>query len=220
MSSRAGKIVLLVVMCAGLITSASSRHRKSAAKQTQGNFDYYLLSLSWAPNYCAEHPGDNSTECRSGNHKGFVLHGLWPQSNEGEPLMSCQPARPVAGDIVRHMLEYYPSPGLIQHEWEKHGTCSGLSAQEYFAKVEQAFKAVQPPEQFKNLSSDKSIAPKDVDQSFAGSNHAPADAFRISCHAQELVGVEVCMSKDLKIQSCSRSLRECPASSVLMHSLK
>jgi ribonuclease T2 len=131
--------------------------------------------------------------------------------------MSCTPASPVAGEIVRHMLEYYPSRGLIQHEWEKHGTCSGLSAQDYFAKVEQAFKSVQAPDQLKNLSGDKSVPPKDLDQSFAESNHAPPDAFRISCHAQELVGVEVCMSKDLKIRSCARSLRECPASSVWMH---
>jgi ribonuclease T2 len=220
MSRQTGKIVLLFVLCGSLTVPGFSRRHKSASSQKQGDFNYYLLSLSWAPNYCADHPGDNSSECRSGNHKGFVLHGLWPQSNEGQPPMSCQPARPVAADIVRHMLEYYPSRGLIQHEWEKHGTCSGLSAQDYFAKVEQAFKSVQPSDQFKDLSSDRSLAPKDVDQSFAESNHAPADAFRISCHARELVGVEVCMSKDLKIQSCSRSLRECPASSVLMHPLK
>jgi ribonuclease T2 len=219
MSSRAGKVLLLMVICASLLSPASPKRRKQQKQQTtqQGNFDYYLLSLSWAPNYCAEHPGDNSNECRTGNHKGFVLHGLWPQSNEGQPPMSCQTASPVAGDLVRHMLEYFPSRGMIQHEWEKHGTCSGLSSQDYFAKVEQAFKSVQPPDQFKNLAGDKSVPPKDLDQSFAAANHAPADAFRISCHAQELVGVEVCMSKDLKIQSCARSLRECPASSVLMH---
>jgi ribonuclease I len=151
MSSRAGKVVLLMVICAILISPASPKRRKQQKQQTtqQGNFDYYLLSLSWAPNYCAEHPGDNSNECRTGNHKGFVLHGLWPQSNEGQPPMSCQSASPVAGDLVRHMLEYFPSRGMIQHEWEKHGTCSGLSSQEYFAKVEQAFKSVQPPDQLR-----------------------------------------------------------------------
>jgi len=221
MSSQAAKILLLFVICAVSISPASSRHRKQKTDQNQqGTFDYYLLSLSWAPNYCADHPNDNSNECKTGNRKAFVLHGLWPQSNEGQPPMSCQTASPVAADLVRHMLEYFPSRGLIQHEWEKHGTCSGLSSQEYFAKVEQAFRSVQPPDQLKNLSSDKSLAPKDLDQSFADANHAPADAFRISCHAQELVGVEVCMSKDLKIQSCARSLRECPASAVLMHPVK
>ena len=217
MKSQAGKTVFLVVICAGLMTAAFPRHRKPAATQNQGSFDHYLLSLSWAPNYCAEHPSDNSSECRKGNHKGFVLHGLWPQSNQGQPPMSCQPASPVAGDIVRHMLEYYPSRGLIQHEWEKHGTCSGLSAQDYFAKVEQAFKSVNPPGQLKNLSIDKVFAPKDIERAFAQSNNADADAFRISCHAQVLVGVEVCMSKDLKIQSCANALRECPANWVLMH---
>jgi ribonuclease T2 len=219
MSSRAGKVLLLMVMCASLLSPASPKRRRQQKQQTtqQGNVDYYLLSLSWAPNYCAEHPGDNSNECRTGNQKGFVLHGLWPQSNEGQPPTSCQTASPVAGDLVRHMLEYFPSRGMVQHEWEKHGTCSGLSSQDYFAKVEQAFKSVQPPDQFRNLGGDKSVPPKDLDQSFAAANHTSAEAFRISCHAQELVGVEVCMSKDLKIQSCARSLRECPASSVLMH---
>lgn len=220
MSGRAGRIVLLAVMCASVMTPALPRRHKSNTNQTQGSFDYYLLSLSWAPNYCADHPNDNSTECKTGNHKGFVLHGLWPQSNEGRPPMSCTTASPVASDLVRHMLEYFPSRGLIQHEWEKHGTCSGLSAQDYFAKVEQAFKSVQPPDQFKSLSGDKSFPPQDLDKSFADSNRASPDAFRISCHAQELVGVEVCMSKDLKIQSCAKALRECPASSVLMHSVK
>jgi ribonuclease T2 len=217
MNGQVSKMVLLTVVCAGLAVPALSRKHKPAVKPSDGSFDYYLLSLSWAPNYCADHPGDNSSECKSGNHKGFVLHGLWPQSNEGQPPMSCTPASPVASDTVRHMLEYYPSRGLIQHEWEKHGTCSGVSSQEYFAKVEQAFKSIQLPDQFNNQSGDKSLPPKDLDQSFADSNHAPADAFRISCHAQELVGVEVCMSKDLKIQSCAKSLRDCPANSVLMH---
>jgi ribonuclease T2 len=74
MSGRAGKVLLLIVMCASLLSPASPKRRKQQKQQTtqQGNFDYYLLSLSWAPNYCAEHPGDNSNECRTGNHKGFV----------------------------------------------------------------------------------------------------------------------------------------------------
>ena len=89
MRSHAGKVVLLGSDVCGFNDQLiSPRHRKAAATQTQGSFDYYLLSLSWAPNYCAEHPGDNSSECRAGNHKGFVLHGLWPQSNEGPPPMS------------------------------------------------------------------------------------------------------------------------------------
>src|SRR5258708_13298106 len=96
--------------------------------------------------------------------------------------MSCTPASPVASDTVRHMLEYYPTRGLIQHEWEKHGTCSGLSAQDYFAKAEQAFKPLHPPRRLDNLSSDKSFPPKDVAPPFPATTHAPPDPLPISRH--------------------------------------
>ena len=42
------------------------------------NFDYYLLNLSWSPEFCHSHP--NATECAQ--RAGFVLHGLWPQNND------------------------------------------------------------------------------------------------------------------------------------------
>jgi ribonuclease T2 len=107
-------LVLFLVLAAG--PAEAKRHKKSGGeKTTESRFDYYLLSLSWAPNYCAGHPGDHSSECKTGGHTAFVLHGLWPQSDNGAPPMSCAPARPVAASIVNHMLEFMPSSGLIQH---------------------------------------------------------------------------------------------------------
>ena len=58
------------------LARAKKKHTQPAAP-----FDYYLLSLSWAPNFCASHQSDHSSECAAGNHAAFVLHGLWPQSN-------------------------------------------------------------------------------------------------------------------------------------------
>lgn len=194
-------------------TAAAKKHKKQPAKT---GFDYYLLSLSWAPNYCAGHPGDHSSECRAGGHVAFVLHGLWPQSDQGAPPMSCAPARPVASSIVTHMLQYMPSRGLIQHEWEKHGTCSGLSAEEYFHQVEQAFKSVRVPEQYRQLNRPQKADLRALEQGFASANNAPADAFRVSCHSGELVSLEVCLDKDLKYQACTRTVKECPAGPVLM----
>lgn len=130
--------------------------------------------------------------------------------------MSCQPASPVAADIVRRMQAYFPSRGLIQHEWEKHGTCSGLSASEYFARVEQAFKGVRPPDAFNKLGGEEQLAVRNIEQDFATANHAPAAAFRISCHAQELVSLDVCLTKDLQYRSCGKSVRECPTTPVLV----
>ena len=214
------RVICSFLMLVLLVVPGAAKKRKTSGGKSKSKFDYYLLSLSWAPNYCAGHPTDKSSECKVGNHTTFVLHGLWPQANTGAPPMNCKPASPVSSSIARHMLEYMPSRGLIQHEWEKHGTCSGLSAADYFKNVEQAFTSVKVPDDYKNLDQDKKFDVKQVEQSFAQANDAPPEAFRISCHGQELVSVEACLTKDLKYQACSKTVRECPASQVLMRKTK
>ena len=134
--------------------------------------------------------------------------------------MSCAAASPVARNIVDHMLEFMPSQSLIQHEWEKHGTCSGLSSAEYFAKVEQAFKSVQVPHDYPDLKQSQKFSVTDIESNFASENHAPKDAFRLSCHAGDLVGVEVCLNKDLQYQACTQTVRECPSIQVLLRPTK
>ena len=205
--------MILVVFC--MATFAFGRKHSKGSKQGSASFNYYLLSLSWAPNYCASHPTDSSSECQAGNHTAFVLHGLWPSSND-DPMkpLNCKPAHPVAGGIVQHMLEYFPDKGLIQHEWAKHGTCSGLSSAQYFDKVEQAFKAVQVPDRYKNLDHSQQVSVKDLENDFAQANSAPAKSFRLSCHAGQLVALEACLDKDLHYQACPASARECPSSQV------
>jgi len=166
----------------------------------------FLLSLSWAPNFCFSHPTDHTSECTAGKHSTFVLHGLWPQSNNGQPPMACTPASPVAKAIVDHMLQFMPTRNLIQQEWEKHGTCSGLAAKDYLPRVAQAFKSVQVPEQYPELGHEQKFLVSDVEGSFASQNHAPRDA----------VGLEVCLNKDLKFQACTKTVRECPGSQAFL----
>lgn len=195
------------------------RHRK-VADGPPGQFDYYVLSLSWAPNYCAGHPGDHSRECSVGQQANFVLHGLWPQANSGNSPSACDPASPVSHAIVRHMLEYYPSRGLIQHEWQKHGTCTGASASQYFDQVEQAFNAIKIPDQYRNLNHNDALLVHDIEKSFADINHAPAEAFRVACHAGEMVNVVACLTKDLRYTACTSSVHECRSPQVLMRQVQ
>ena len=217
---RMNRLVMSALLCIPLcVTSfafAKHHRRHNDPESGSGNFDYYLLALSWAPNYCAGHPTDHSSECKIGGHTAFVLHGLWPQANSGAPPMSCSTAPPVAAATVDHMLNFMPSRGLIQHEWQKHGTCSALSAQDYFARVEQAFKHVHVPEQYPKLDHEQQFSVQDLEKSFADANHAPPQAFRVSCHAGELVSLEVCLDKNLQYQSCTQSVRECPVNQVDM----
>jgi ribonuclease T2 len=210
-------VAVCLCFSVALYLAAVKQHHGAHA---DGRFDYYLLSLSWAPNYCAGHPDNHSIECRTGKHANFVLHGLWPQANSGQPPTNCGSARPVAAATLRHMLDYYPSRGLIQHEWATHGTCSGLSAADYFGKVEQAFTAVKVPDQYRGLDRSQKLSVKEIEQSFASANNADAGAFRVSCHAGEMVDLEVCLTKDLQYQACTSSARECPSAQVLMRPVK
>jgi ribonuclease T2 len=210
-------LLLFTVMLAA--TAVAKKHHKPAPPQG-GNFDYYVLSLSWAPNYCAGHPSDHSAECKVGGHVAFVLHGLWPQASAGQPPLSCGNVSPVSAETVRHMLEYFPDRGMVQHEWEKHGSCSGLAADEYFGKVEQAFKSIKVPDQFRTLDQSQTLPIKQIEKAFADANNAPANAFRVSCHAGELVNLEACVDKDLKYQACTQSVHECSSSQLLMRGVR
>ncbi|BBR09152.1 ribonuclease [Aeromonas caviae] len=91
-----------------------------------GEFDYYAMALSWSPEHCAIKPGDREQCARK---LGFVLHGLWPQYQRGYPA-SCTRER-LDVDMEQQFAGLYPSRFLYRHEWEKHGTCSGLSQEEF-----------------------------------------------------------------------------------------
>ena len=194
-------------------SSVTSESKNSSASPSS-NFDYYLLALSWAPEFCAIHNDTaTSSECDPRHHFGLVVHGLWPQNNDGTYPQNCAPARPVAEQTVQHMLAVMPARGLIQHEWATHGTCSGLAAQDYFAAVEKAFNAVQVPPEYRAPPQTISASPSDIEQKFAEANHAPRGAFRVSCSKGEFTALQVCLTPDLQYRDCG-SLRDCRARQV------
>ena len=117
----------LVGLLATTPGDAQSRGRK--ARNSDPAFSYYLLSLSYSPDFCAQPTGNKDPrECGTGRHVGFVVHGLWPQNESGRGPEKCQPTSPVARETVRLMMNYFPTESLIQHEWATHGSCTGLSS--------------------------------------------------------------------------------------------
>src|SRR5260370_33395387 len=109
---------------------------------------------------------------------------------------------------------------MVQPEWRQHGVCSGVPASEYFDQVEQALTSVKSPDPYGNLQRRYHLKVRDVEQSFAEANHAPPEAFHISCHAGEMVTVEACLTKDLHYQACTPSVRECRSPQVLMRQVQ
>src|SRR5579875_3557734 len=111
-----------------------------------GNFDFYVLALSWSPGFCETEAGARAgSQCEPGANLGFVVHGLWPQYEHGYPT-DCGPAARFPSRMALEAAQgLYPSIGLARHEWLKHGTCSGKSPTDYFADVRHARDAIVIP---------------------------------------------------------------------------
>lgn len=125
--SSSRKLMLGAVMLVALSANAQrDRHGRGAGEP--GRFDYYAVALSWSPAFCATH--DDPGQCAPGRQAGFVLHGLWPQYEKGYP-QECSTERLPARAMEKYAA-LYPSRGMIDHEWKKHGTCSGLDPAAYF----------------------------------------------------------------------------------------
>ncbi len=208
--------LLIAVILSLNCVSAAKTHRKPA-DNTPGKFDYYLLTLSWAPEFCATHSSSaSSSECDPTHHFGFVVHGLWPENQDGSYPQHCGSAQPVSQTTVRQMLPIMPDSGLIQHEWSTHGTCSGLDSQTYFGDIKNAFSQLKIPSQYQSPSQPANASPSEIEQKFAARNGAPVSAFRVSCSGSEFVALEVCMTKDLQYRQCGSGVRDCRAPQVTL----
>jgi ribonuclease T2 len=202
------------LICVLAATSASAQPRKK--KPNDATFSYYLLSLSYAPDFCAQPAANRDPrECGAGRHVGFVVHGLWPQRESGQGPEDCGSARPVSEDILRMTLAYIPSESLIQHEWATHGTCTGLSSADYFALVRQARDKVKIPDDLKAPGKQLQLGSSEVEARFAAANpNFPRGAFRVSCYRDgELQEVRISLNKDLSPRvygggggSCARTV--------------
>jgi ribonuclease T2 len=204
---------LLLPLGCSLTGTSSAKSKKKTPPPT--TFDYYLLALSWAPEFCASNPsGRTSDECNPNKHMGLVVHGLWPQYNNGKWPQDCASTPPVLSATVNHMMPIMPGNSLIQHEWAKHGTCSGLSVDQYFAAIEKLYNKLNVPDDFKKPSSSATTNPSDIEQKFATANQAPREAYRISCPQNQFSAVEVCLTKDFQYQACPDTVKECRSSQV------
>lgn len=201
------RIFILCLLAITLMGAGSSKHHSSNQASTgqPGVFDYYLLTLSWSPEFCYSHR--DKPECQSG-HFGFVVHGLWPQYVEGYPER-CSNAPGLKNPA--EMRDLMPDAGLVAHEWTTHGTCSGLEAEAYFKQLRQAFESVKIPQRLKSPQQEFSISPQNLKGDFIQENPGfNTNEMLVSCGNNFLTAVSFCMTKDLKPTAC-QNLRDCRA---------
>jgi ribonuclease T2 len=205
------------LFCLVLPDIAEAQRRKQASTSPQ--FSYYLLVLSYAPDFCDQPQGNKSPqECGSGRHIGFVVHGLWPQGDASSGPENCGPASPVAQAIIQATLQYIPTQSLIQHEWASHGTCSGMDAAAYFAALRKARDSITLPVDLNQPLQKVEFSPAQIESKVAAANPSfPAAAVRTSCYRDgELQEVRVCLNKDLSPRACGPSAGECSAATVTL----
>ena len=212
-------LISLLAFFAVAIGAASAQDRR---QNTPGEFDFYVLALSWSPSFCAEasergSSGRSQAQC-SGRPYSFVVHGLWPQYERGFPEYCELPSPRLARNIMTSMLDLMPAPGLIFNEWDKHGTCSGMGARAYFEAIRKARAAVKIPEEFLELSEPRTIAPGELEEAFIKVNPGlSSSAISVTCGGQRLSEVRICLSKDMQFRACEEiDRRACRRDSVVM----
>jgi len=215
-----------VAVLFGLVLAAITGGSASAQDKRQnapGEFDFYVLSLSWSPSFCeaASERGNSSrgvqTQC-AGRPFSFVVHGLWPQYERGFPNYCQRPSPRLARNVMTAMLDLMPAPGLIYNEWDKHGTCSGMAARAYFETIRKARAAVKIPADYLELSSARTVAPLEIEEAFIKANPGlSSSAIAVTCDSKRLSEVRICMNKDLQFRACDEiDRRACRRDKVVM----
>jgi ribonuclease T2 len=203
MSAVAFRTAALAVLVLSLTFSqvAAQDRRQNKA----GEFDYYVLALSWSPSFCeatAERGRESKEQCGP-RPFSFVVHGLWPQYEKGFPEYCQVPAPRLNRGIVSSMLDLMPSPRLVFHEWDKHGTCSGLNPRAYFDNVRKARAVVKIPEQYLELKEPLAVTPDEVEDAFVKANPGLTRAgVAVTCDSKRMSEVRICVSREFGFRDC------------------
>ena len=173
-------------------------------------FDYYLIALSWSPSWCESHPDDREQCGRRGY--GFILHGLWPQYENGGSPKDCGAGGEPDRATIERTLDFMPSRDLIGHEWRTHGSCSGLDARAYFDMADRAYAAVRIPGLMAAGSQPPAMTSEQVRTLFLRADpRLHKDMLVVTCSGARLAEVRICVDDQLEPRTCGRGNRmQCP----------
>jgi len=220
-------------------TKCNSRYRGGA-----GEFDYYVLAQSWPASFCSDKftnvEWPDCARMPAGLRDTLTLHGLWPQKYVG-PYPSCCRNSPdgfaIDLDLVQRRLgdlqAAWPNSrdsdptdscrnltlSIWQHEWARHGTCSGLTQEGYLDATLQVAREVGTPE-FLRDNIGREVSRDELTEAFAFEG-APPGRSQVwatpQCRQGWLAEVFTCWDKDLNRIMCPAALgggRRCPRRNV------
>ena len=190
-----------------------------AEGERAGEFDHYVLSLSWSPTWCAlEGDARGSEQCNDRHDHGWILHGLWPQHDRGWPSFCLTVERDPSRAETAAMADIMGTAGLAWHQWKKHGRCAGLPPDEYFALARRAYEEVNRPEVLRRLDQAVRLPVSVVEEAFleANADWAP-EMVTITCKAARIQEARICLTKDLVPRKCGPDVvRDCTLRDALL----
>lgn len=212
-------LLATLIACAALTLPAPVR----ADNERAGDFDYYVMALSWSSTWCAL-TGDarNDPQCDPREDFSFVLHGLWPQYEKGYPSYCRTPQRDPSRSQSAAMEDIMGSDGTAWYQWKKHGRCAGLPAADYYAAMRQAYASVTIPEVFTELTKNVKLPASVVEEAFMESNpDLSADMITVTCDQGRIQEVRICLTKDLEPRKCGTdAIRDCRMTNAKMDAVR
>jgi ribonuclease T2 len=161
-------------------------------------------------------------QCGGNKRFAFIVHGLWPQYAAGWPEFCLTPEDSVPEERIAEMLPVMPSPHLIVHQWRKHGSCSGLPMDDYFALMRSMLARVRIPARYLSPTAPIVTSPRQIVSDFVKSNRdLHPSMISVRCgrrkHQARLSEVRICFALDGGFISCgSNEHLGCKASSLLL----
>ncbi len=224
---RFGRLSAALVGAAMLSLSAFASRADSGTPAnliSTGDFDFYVLTLSWSPGFCDSGGARKSSDqCAPGAGEGFVVHGLWPDNASRDDPQDCGSAGYVSGEALAQTRGVYPNEGLARYEYAKHGTCSGLSPENYFAAVKFIRDQFAIPDMLRAPHEAIRASPAEIENAFiaANANLTPAN-MAVTCGRGELIDVRFCVSKRLNaFVNCTKvSGHSCHSQSITVAPLR
>lgn len=177
-----------------------------AEGERAGQFDYYVMALSWSAAWCALEGDDRrDPQCDAGRGLTFILHGLWPQNEEGWPSYCRTAARDPSRSQTAAMADIMGGAGLAFYQWKKHGRCSGLSPEAYFATARRAFGGIVIPALFADVDARLTLPASVIEDAFVESNPGLGrDQITVTCKDGLIEEVRLCLTSDLAPRAAAR----------------
>mmetsp|Transcript_26557 Transcript_26557/g.41211 ORF Transcript_26557/g.41211 Transcript_26557/m.41211 type:complete len:316 (-) Transcript_26557:197-1144(-) len=181
-----------------------SSHHDENHKNIDNSFDFYVFSMTFQPEFCSEkHEAPEGCHHPKQIWDRLTIHGLWPNNDDGTYPQNCSNEKfdltslqPIRDELEQQWPNIKALPNSAshgefwEHEWSKHGTCTGLSQLEYFSK---AVKMLMPtPSIVKDAETQHSVVKKDDLLAVYGGAQLAA----LVCKKNYLSEVRVCHQKE------------------------